>query len=132
MNSMAVAVCSLLFLHGQAQGLVGGAQLATDAIARAVVKIVGPRKSFCAATAIAHNTLLTAGHCLKPRSDYKVQYKDETGARSFFPVAAWKRPSRFDDQILRTTSLGADLGILKLAGTLPASAWETARRGPFA
>ena len=117
MKPIVIAFCSLLLLDGQAEGLVGGAQSATGDIAHSVVGIVGPRHSFCTATAIAHNLVLTAGHCVQPGINYKVQYKDTNDLRQLFDIVDWERPPQF---IMRTNGPAADLAILKLANLLPA------------
>jgi Trypsin len=118
MTVMAIAICGLLLLNGRAQGLVGGAPLATGDIARSVVGIVGPHGFFCTATAIAHNIVLTAGHCARPGADYKVQYKDNNGLRAFFDIIDWERPPQF---LIRSAPPPiADLALLKLATPLPA------------
>ena len=120
MKSMAIAFCSLVLIDGRALGLVGDAQLATGDIARSVVGIVGivgSSHSFCTATAIARNLLLTAGHCVRPGTHYKVQYKDTNGLRQFFDIVEWERPPQF---IMRASAPPADLALLKLANPLPA------------
>lgn len=117
MKPAAVAFCGLLLLASPAAGLVGGAQLATGDIARSVVGIVGPRNSFCTATAIAHDLLLTAGHCVQPGTHYKVQYRDTNGLRKFSDISDWERPPQF---IVRVNGSTADLALLKLANSLPA------------
>ncbi len=95
--------------------MVGGAQLASEDIARSVVGIVGPTSSFCTATAIAPTMVLTAGHCLQPGANYKVQYKIN-GIRKFSDVVNWERPPQF----IRGNESRADLALLKLADQLPA------------
>jgi hypothetical protein len=114
---MAFAFCSLLLIDGPALGLVGDAQLARGDIARSVVGIVGSTHSFCTATAIAHNLVLTAGHCVRPDAHYKVRYKDANGLWQFSDVVEWERPPQF---IMRTSAPSADLALLKLANPLPA------------
>jgi Trypsin len=113
----AIALSCFLLLHGRAQGLVGGAPLATGAIARSVIGIVGPSEFFCTATAIANNLVLTAGHCVRPGPRYKVQYKDKNGTRSFVDIAEWQRPPEFDAPAKKRIT--ADLAVLKLANPLP-------------
>jgi Trypsin len=115
-----MAFCCLLVLDERARGLVGGAQLATDDFARSVVGIVGPRSSFCTATAIANDLLLTAGHCLRPDADYKVQYKDTRGLRQSTEIIDRERPPQFN-QVMTTIGVTADLALLKLANPLPAN-----------
>ncbi len=115
---IAIAFCCLAELDNGVQGLVGGAQLASEDIAISVVGIVGPRNSFCTAIAIAPTLILTAGHCLQSGDTYKVQYKDTNRSRKFCDVVGWERPPQF---VMRTTEPPiADLAILKLADPLPA------------
>ncbi len=117
MKPVAIAFFTLLLLDGRAQGLVGGAQLATDDIARSVVGIVGPHRFFCTATAIAHNLILTAGHCVRSGADYKVQYKDINGVRKFADIVGWERPPQFNVATDRPPT--ADIALGKLANALP-------------
>jgi hypothetical protein len=121
MKHFAIAVCSLLSLGDRALGIVGGAQLATGDIARAVVGIVGPHNSFCTAAAIAHDLLLTAGHCVQPGINYKAQYSDKNGTREFVEVVSFERPPQFNIQVNRVGDSTADIAILALAHPLPAT-----------
>lgn len=117
MKAVAIGLCSVQLLDGLAFGLVGGARLASGDLARPVVGIVGERGSFCTATAIARDVLLTAGHCMQPGATYKVQYEDKDGSRRFSDIVDWKRPSQF---IVMTAGPVADLALLKIAKPLPA------------
>jgi hypothetical protein len=119
MKPVAIALCCLLLLNDRARGLVGGAQLATDDVASAVVGIVGPRNSFCTATAITRNILLTAGHCIQPGSNYKVKYKDAKGLQQFSDVTDIAHPPQFNG-VITTTGTTADLALVKLSTALPA------------
>src|SRR5450631_3647854 len=65
MKPFAIAFCCLMLFDDGAGAIVGGAQFAADDLAHSVVGIVGSRNSFCTATAIAHNLLLTAAHCVQ-------------------------------------------------------------------
>ena len=114
---MAVGFCCLLLLAGRVQALVGGTQWATGDIARSVIGIVGPNRSFCTATAIARNFILTAGHCLRSGADYKVQYKDTNGSWQFADIVAWERPPQFTLPTARPPT--ADIALAKLANPLP-------------
>jgi len=117
MRSLAIAFCGLLLLHGGAEGLVGGAPLATGEIARSVIGIVGPHGFFCTATAIANDLVLTAGHCMRPGPNYKVAYRAKSGSREFFDIAVWQRPPQFTEVAKKRVT--ADLAILKLTSPLP-------------
>src|ERR1700733_13421741 len=52
--------------------MVGGAPPAADGAGRSVVMILGSGGTACTATAVAHDLLLTAAHCVQPGSDYKL------------------------------------------------------------
>ncbi len=106
---------SLPLLTGEACGLVGGAKLASGDIARAVVGLVGPNnKTFCTATVVAHNVVLSAGHCLQAGTSYRVQYKSN-GLRQFSDVLDWVMPPQFDPQVLPVV---ADLALVRYSTPL--------------
>ena len=92
--------------------------MATDDIARAVVGIVGPHNRFCTATAIARDLLLTAGHCVQPGANYKLQYKDN-GLKKFSDIVEVERHPNYNYELLHTIGVSADLALLKLANSLP-------------
>jgi hypothetical protein len=113
----AIVLFTLLLLESPVLGLVAGAEVATDNIARSVVGIVGSN-SFCTATAIAHDLVLTAGHCVKSGVNYKVQLKDTNGTKTFSDIVDWARPPEF--QVL-PSKVTADLALAKLGNSLPPS-----------
>lgn len=119
LKPITVAFCCLLLLADRAQALVD-AQLASGDIARAVVGIVGPHNSFCTATAIAPDMLLTAAHCVQPGSNYKAQYKDANGQRQFSDVVDLERAPQYI-QGTPTSPAVADLALLKLANPFPST-----------
>jgi len=94
--------------------------VATEDMARAVVGIVGPHDSFCTATVIAQDLLLTAGHCVQPGISYRAQFKDTNGVRQFSDVTAMDRPPQFKAGP-PGTPISADLGLVKVAQSLPAN-----------
>jgi hypothetical protein len=120
-KGLVVAFCALLLVDNVAQSLVGGARLASGDVARSVVGIVGAHgaraRSFCTATAIAQDLLLTAGHCMQQDVNYKVQHGGRDGSRTYSDIVRWERPSQF--AALKTGPV-ADLALLKLAKPLPA------------
>lgn len=109
--------CALLGIDC-ARALVGGAPLATADIARSVVGLVGPHDSFCTATVISRDLLLTAGHCVQPGTSYRVQFKAADGARQFSEVAATERPPQYKIGV-PGTAVRADLGLVKAVQPLP-------------
>ena len=118
-KTVAVAFCGFLLLNNRAHALID-AELASGDIARAVVGIVGPHNSFCTATAIAHDMLLTAAHCVQPGSPYKGQYKDATGLRQFSDAVDAERAPQYKPGTPTSPPL-ADLALLKLATPLPSN-----------
>jgi len=111
----------VLLIDNVAQGLVGGARLASGDLARSVVGIVGAHgtraRSFCTATIIAQDLLLAAGHCMQQDVNYKMQYRGRDSSRMYSDIVRWERPSQF--AALKTGPV-ADLALLKLANPLPA------------
>jgi hypothetical protein len=101
-----------------ARALVGGAPVATADIARSVVGLVGPHNSFCTATVIARDLVLTAGHCVQPGTSYRVQFKNAHGVRQYSDVAAIERPPQFNTGPPGVIA-SADLGLVKVVQPLP-------------
>ena len=119
LKSITLAFCCLLLVAERAQALID-AELASGDIARAVVGIVGPHNSFCTATAIAHDVLLTAAHCVQPGSNYKAQYKEANGLRQFSDAADFERAPQYTPGTPTTPPI-ADLALIKLVNPLPSS-----------
>src|SRR5205809_1079145 len=71
MRLLAALDC-LLASYIEAPAMVGGAELAPDAIGRSVVVIVGSHGNSCTGTALARDLVLTAAHCVLPGADYKI------------------------------------------------------------
>jgi hypothetical protein len=111
--------CCVLLAADCAQALVGGAPAATEDIARSVVGLVGPRKSFCTATVIARDLLLTAAHCVQAATSYRVQFKDAGGAAQFGEVTTIARPPEFRMGPSPITT-SADLALVKVVQPFPA------------
>jgi Trypsin len=117
--SIAVAFFCFVLICGPARGLVGGVPSATGDIARSVLGIVGPHNSFCTATAVARNVLLSAAHCVQQGANYRAQFRDTNGLRAFSDSVEWERLPQYKPPIPRTAPVG-DLALLKLATPLPA------------
>jgi hypothetical protein len=117
--ALGAALACLEFAPDDAAGLVGDAPLATDDIARAVVGIVGPHSSFCTATAIASEMLLTAGHCVQPGVSYRVQFKDNNGLRQYSEIVDMDRPPQFSE-LAPGSRPSADLALVRVGEPFPA------------
>lgn len=110
-----IALCGVFLLSEAAYGLVG-ARLASGDLGRSVVGLVGSRRTFCTATVIARDLILTAGHCMQPGNRYQVQYDDPEGSRKFSDIVKWERPPQFFEL---NASAVADIALLKVAKPLP-------------
>jgi hypothetical protein len=100
--------------------MVGGSQPAADGIGRSVVMILGSYGTACTATAIAHDLLLTAAHCVQPGADYKLVASEPGREPVLKDIARIERDPQFDLKRLLGHLATADVALLKLAQPLPA------------
>ena len=106
--------CALAFSL-PAGAMVGGAQPATDAVARAVVMLTGSHGTFCSGVALAPMLVLTAAHCVLPGADYKLIEFDAARQPALKDVAAIARHPEFDVNAVLRHRVTADVALLKLA-----------------
>ncbi|MGE0750267.1 MAG: trypsin-like serine protease [Variibacter sp.] len=118
---LAFALVAISFVSTPAAAMVGGAPVAPDGIRRHVVMIVGSRGSSCTATAVAHDVLLTAAHCVLPGADYKLVLFDANRTPSLKDLTTIARHPAFALKTLLAHRATADVALLKLAAPLPAS-----------
>jgi secreted trypsin-like serine protease len=112
-----LALALFLIASWPAAAMVGGARAAPDAIARAVVLIVGSRGNFCTGVALAPDLVLTAAHCVLPGADYKiVEY--EAGQPQLRDVKSVTAHPQFELKALLAHRAAADVALLKLAAPL--------------
>jgi len=113
------ALALAVLLLTPARAVVGGAPAATDGPGRSVLMILGDGGTVCTSTAIAHDLLLTASHCVLPGSEYKMLL----GAPSEHPllkdIARIERDPQFDLKRLFGHLATADVALLKLTEPLP-------------
>ena len=101
-----------------AQAINGGAPAARE-IAAQTAMIVSTRGAICTGTAIARDLVLTAAHCVAPKSDYAIVVKG--GAPRVIQVVRIVLHPKFDPRQFETRVPSPDMAILKLAEPLPAN-----------
>jgi secreted trypsin-like serine protease len=114
----ALALALFLFSSCPAAAMVGGAAAAPDAMARAVVLIVGSRGNFCTGAALASDLVLTAAHCVLPGADYKIVEYDSAKQPQLRDVKSVTAHPNFELKALLAHRATADVALLKLAAPL--------------
>jgi secreted trypsin-like serine protease len=107
----------------KAAAMVGGAPPAASGIGRSVVLILGSygtSSTACTATAIGHDVLLTAAHCVQPGAAYKLVASETGDAPVLKDVARIEREPQFDLKRFFGHLATADVALIKLAEPLPA------------
>src|SRR5216117_802864 len=93
---IAAALACTLALVAPAAAIVGGAEVASEAVARHVVMVVGARGAACTGTAIARDLVLTAAHCLQPGARHLVVAPDAARRPRMSRVESFERHPEFD------------------------------------
>jgi secreted trypsin-like serine protease len=106
--------------------MVGGAPPASGGVGSSVVTILSSYSTFCTATAITRDLLLTAGHCIEPDGAYKLADTVPGQVPALTDVARTARHPQFDIKRMLSHLATADVALLKLAG--PATARVTPAR----
>lgn len=115
---VAVVLCVAAIAPGTA--MVGGAPQASGSAASSVVTILSSYGTFCTATAITRDLLLTAGHCVEPDGAYKLADTVPGQVPVLKDVVRTTRHPQFDIKRLSSHLATADVALLKLAGPAPA------------
>jgi secreted trypsin-like serine protease len=100
--------------------MVGGAPAAAGSIRNSVVTILSSYGTFCTATAIARDLLLTAGHCIEPDGQYKLADTVPGQVPALKDVVRTARHPQFDIKRLVAHLATADVALLKLGEPAPA------------
>ncbi|CAM5770029.1 hypothetical protein LMIY3S_03035 [Labrys miyagiensis] len=111
-----LALAALFLAALPAQAIVGGAPAGAD-MARHVVMIVSDRGSFCSASVIAPDLLLTAGHCVREGANYRLlTYSGGRPVLSSLDQVAIH--PQFDAKAYNTRHFTIDLALVKLVQPL--------------
>jgi secreted trypsin-like serine protease len=114
-----LALACFLASCAPAHAIVGGAREA-GAIGDHIVMVVGirgNRGTLCTGTALAHDLVLTAAHCVAPQGHYQVLAG--RGARPN-AIARIALHPRYDGRNYTRGKVTADVALIKLARPLPA------------
>jgi len=111
----AAAVAALSWA-APARAINGGAP-ASKEIAAQTVMIVSTRGASCTGTVIARDLVLTAAHCVQPKSDYAVVIPGT--APRIVPVTKIVLHPRYDPRQFETRRPSPDMAIVKIAEPLP-------------
>jgi secreted trypsin-like serine protease len=119
-----LAALAIAALNGAAvapsAAMVGGAPPAEGNVRNSVVTILSSYGTFCTATAITRDLLLTAGHCVEPDGRYKLADTVPGQVPALTDVARTARHPQFDIKRLFAHLATADVALLKLATPAPA------------
>ena len=106
---LAALVCCAISVPALA--VTGQAPPAQGYVAQAIVMIVDPRGDLCTGTALARDLVLTAGHCVAARRDYRVKIF-QTGET--VAVRGLALHPRFDLAAYAASRATADVALIKL------------------
>jgi secreted trypsin-like serine protease len=114
------AVC-IGFVASAAHALVGPAEEAADLAPHAVMVLKrSPRaSSFCSATVLSRDVVLTAAHCVATLADTRIHFKDERGAPQLRDLAAIAIHPGFRADAIRARIRSIDLALVRLREALP-------------
>jgi secreted trypsin-like serine protease len=111
----ALTALACFVISAPAFAITGPATPALGYAARAIVMIVDSRGDLCTGTALAPDLVLTAGHCVAARRDYRVKVF-QSGA--IIAVRGIAVHPRFDAAAYAASRATADVALIKLAKPL--------------
>lgn len=116
-----LACLSGMALAAPASALVGPSREAPELAPYAVMVMDrdGGDASFCTASVIARNVVLTAAHCVTDIPDTQVFFRGGQGKIVLFDVASIALHPEFKPNAGRQRLISIDLALLRLAGPLP-------------
>lgn len=113
-----IAMCALAGAS-PARAIHGGAPASREITAQTIM-IVSTRGASCTGTVIARDLVLTAAHCVGPKSNYAVVIPGG-GAPRLIQITRIALHPRFDPKQFESRRPSSDMAIVKLAEPLPAN-----------
>ena len=116
----AAAVLALGILASTTAIAITGGHPALPAIAGQSAMIVSTRGAACSSSVLTQDLLLTAAHCVGPKSDYAVVVFESAGPR-LIPITGIVLHPRYSASAFAKRRPTPDLALVKLATELPSS-----------
>ena len=117
-------ICSLIAWFTLAQpalAITGSRSAPSDAVARALVTVIGPNGVVCTGTMIAPAVLLTAGHCATSQAALRIVDYAATPPRLITPRKILIHP-RYNAQDMAAHRVTVDLALVQLPAPMPGKA----------
>lgn len=116
-HSFAIAAAALFFAQ-PSFAITGNAPTANANISRAVVTVLGSHGNVCTGSLIAPNVVLTAGHCITPKTSYRVVDSTKQPPR-LITVSKVATHPQFNMQTMLAHRATADVALLLLPEPVP-------------
>lgn len=119
----ALACLSMALIPPPASALVGPAREAPD-LEPYVVMVLNRNDSsasFCSASVIARNIVLTAAHCVTSPDDTRVFFRDAEGRSTILEVASIALNPGYRPDAVRRRLISIDLALVRLVEPLPSA-----------
>jgi hypothetical protein len=119
--SRALACLLMGLIPSAASALVGPAREAPDLEPYVVMVLSrsGSSASFCSASVIARNIVLTAAHCVTGPDDARVFFRDAKGQSTMLDVASIAINPGYRPDAIRRRLISIDLALVRLVEPLP-------------
>jgi secreted trypsin-like serine protease len=117
-RSIVFWIAALTALSAAPARAINGGAPASKEIAAQTVMIVSTRGASCTGTVIARDLVLTAAHCVQPKSNYAIVIPGT--APRIVPVVKIAVHPRYDPHQFETRRPSPDMAIIKIAEPLPA------------